>query len=164
MQADPNSAEAHSNLGNALEKMPGRLADAIAEYQAAVRFNPNSAEAHYNLGVALAKTEDRITRSDRTVRRGAAAESRLRRRRRTILGWRIRSYRGRLPDAIEHFEAALRIRPDFADAHYNLGIALSNTPGGCPMRFDEFEESLRIKPDPEVQQALDRLRVAQQRR
>ncbi len=162
-QADPNSAEAHSNLAGALEKMPGRLPEAISQYEAAVRLNPNSAELHYNLGVALAKTEDRIPEAI------AQYEEALRLKpdyaeAQNNLGVAYSFIPGRLPDAIEHFQAALRIRPDFADAHYNLGIALSNTPGRMSDAIRQFEDSLRIKPDPEVQQALDRLRIAQQRR
>ena len=41
--------------------MPGRGADAIAEYQAALRFQPNLAEAHANLGSALARTPGRLS-------------------------------------------------------------------------------------------------------
>jgi len=32
--------------------------------------------------------------------------------------------KGRLDDAIVHFRQAIQLRPDFPDAHYNLGIAL----------------------------------------
>ena len=30
----------------------------------------------------------------------------------------------RFDEAIEHFQDALRVRPDYADAHLNLGVAL----------------------------------------
>ncbi len=39
--------------------MPGRMPEAISEYQAALRSDPNLAEAHYNLGLALAKMPGR---------------------------------------------------------------------------------------------------------
>jgi tetratricopeptide (TPR) repeat protein len=32
---------------------------------------------------------------------------------------------GRLPDAIGEYEAALRANPAYAEAHYNLGLALA---------------------------------------
>jgi tetratricopeptide (TPR) repeat protein len=41
-------------LGNALAGQ-GKLADAIAAYQTAIRINPNYADAHYNLGLAFKK-------------------------------------------------------------------------------------------------------------
>jgi tetratricopeptide (TPR) repeat protein len=35
--------------------MPGKLVDAISEYQTALRFNPAFAEAYFNLGGALSQ-------------------------------------------------------------------------------------------------------------
>jgi tetratricopeptide (TPR) repeat protein len=64
---------------------------------------------------------------------------------------------GRVQEAISHFEAALRIDPNSADAHVNLGIALSGIPGRMPEATRHFEAALRIKPDPEIRQMLDRL-------
>ena len=49
----PQSAKAHYNLGNVSKELPGRLPDAIAQYEAALRIDPNYAEAHNNLGLAL---------------------------------------------------------------------------------------------------------------
>ena len=47
---DPNSAEAHYNLGVLYEEQ-GQTARAIGEYLAAVKFNPKAADAHNNLGI-----------------------------------------------------------------------------------------------------------------
>ena len=52
----PESAKAHYNLGIALAQLPGRLPDAIVEYQSALRIDPDYAEAHDNLGLALANS------------------------------------------------------------------------------------------------------------
>jgi tetratricopeptide (TPR) repeat protein len=54
---------------------------------------------------------------------------------------------GREPEAIAHFEAALRINPDMADAHYNLGTALAKVPGREPEAITHFEAALRITPE-----------------
>ena len=64
---------------------------------------------------------------------------------------------GRAPEATSQFEAALRIDPNSAEAHVNLGIALSGIPGRMPEAVRHFEAALRIKPDPEIQQMVDRL-------
>jgi tetratricopeptide (TPR) repeat protein len=48
----PGSARPHYNLARELERVPGRLPEAIAEYQAALRIEPDHAEAHNNLGNA----------------------------------------------------------------------------------------------------------------
>jgi tetratricopeptide (TPR) repeat protein len=53
---------------------------------------------------------------------------------------------GRVPEAIEHYEEALRTEPEYADAHYNLAIAWQQT-GRLREAVAHYTESLRIKPD-----------------
>ena len=52
---------------------------------------------------------------------------------------------GRMKEAIPQCVEALRLHPDYADAHHNLGVALAKTG-----RFDEgiahFQEALRLQP------------------
>ena len=52
----------------------------------------------------------------------------------------------RLDEAIRHFYQALRINPDFAGAHNNLGIALARNrqPEDAA---GHFNEALRLNPD-----------------
>ena len=52
-----------------------------------------------------------------------------------------------MPDAIAEFQAAVRLRPDYADAHNNLGNALAETPGRLPEAVAEYQAALRIEPD-----------------
>ncbi len=54
---------------------------------------------------------------------------------------------GRLPDSARHFEAALRAKPDYVDAHANLAAALLQVPGRTPEAIAHYEAALRIKPD-----------------
>ncbi|MGA2138107.1 MAG: tetratricopeptide repeat protein [Verrucomicrobiia bacterium] len=53
---------------------------------------------------------------------------------------------GRIPEAIEHLEQALRINPDYADARCNLGAALGRA-GRIPEAIAQYEQALRIEPD-----------------
>jgi tetratricopeptide (TPR) repeat protein len=69
---------------------------------------------------------------------------------------------GRLPDAIAEYQAALRIEPDFAEAHVNLANTLAQTPGRLSEAIAEYEAALRIRPDPQVRQMVDQLRARQQ--
>jgi tetratricopeptide (TPR) repeat protein len=64
----PDSAKAHYNLGQALQHVPGRLDDAIAEYRTALRIDPSDAESHTNLGNALAATPKTRSASIPTAR------------------------------------------------------------------------------------------------
>jgi tetratricopeptide (TPR) repeat protein len=53
---------------------------------------------------------------------------------------------GKIPEAIAHWERALKINPEFAEAHYNLGNAFLRG-----RRFEEaiehYRQALRIKPE-----------------
>jgi len=53
--------------------------------------------------------------------------------------------RGRIPEAIEQFEAAVKINPLYDNAHYDLGNALSQT-GRIPDAIDQYETVLRLNP------------------
>jgi Tfp pilus assembly protein PilF len=62
------------------------------------------------------------------------------------LGHYLLNVPGRTSDAIAHFQAALRVKPDYADAHNNLGAALMNN-GDSPGAIVEFESALKLKPN-----------------
>jgi len=53
---------------------------------------------------------------------------------------------GRLPEAIQLYEEALRLNPDHAEAHSNLGIALAQA-GRVREAIGQFEQALRIMPN-----------------
>jgi tetratricopeptide (TPR) repeat protein len=97
-------------MGKALAIDPARLPAAITEYQAALRLNPDSAEVHNSLGMALA----RMGRKDEAMAEYQAAlradpnfaEAHYN------LGAALAKFPGRLPEALPHMEAALRLRPD----------------------------------------------------
>src|ERR1700689_518176 len=143
---NPGSWLAHYNLGVLFAEMPGRLPDAIAEYQAALRIKPDYAEAHVNLGIALSFTPGRLP--DAVAEYQAAlqidpdyAEAHLN------LGNILSQAPGRQSEAIAEFQAALRINPDYAEAHNELGIVLAETPGRLQDAIAEYQAALRINPD-----------------
>lgn len=49
-------------------------------------------------------------------------------------------------DAIAHYEAALRLRPDYPQAHNNLGFELTRV-GRAPEAIAHIEEAIRLRPD-----------------
>jgi tetratricopeptide (TPR) repeat protein len=59
---------------------------------------------------------------------------------------------GRGPEAVPEFEAAVRLRPDNASFHNNLGLALASLPGRGLAAAAEFQAALRL--DPQYQAAL----------
>jgi tetratricopeptide (TPR) repeat protein len=53
---------------------------------------------------------------------------------------------GHLADAIPEFEKSLRLKPDYAEAHYNLAVALGKA-GRVAEAIPHYQEALRLKPD-----------------
>ena len=110
VNAYPQNARAHYNLGTAMLMARGPVLEAIAELETAASLAPDHLwEAHYNLGNLF-------------VRIGP-----------------------RLPDAIREYQATLRIKPDFAEAHANLGLAFVKS-ARLPDAVEELETALRYDP------------------
>ena len=146
----PNFAEAHNNLGNALMALK-RPHDAIVHYQRALALQGDNARVHTNLGTAWTLTnrlEPAIAHYQKALKLAGSsalqaagdpvdALDRLKALacRPAIptlpAAFRTRCHLGTLlaalhrPDeAIAHFEQALRLVPDDADAHRHLGDVL----------------------------------------
>jgi tetratricopeptide (TPR) repeat protein len=120
-EAERLAAEAHNNLGNALQGQR-KLTEAIAEFRAAIRLKPDFAEAHYHVGDALGKQgklSEAIVAFREAVRlKPDLAEAHY------GLGLALH-FQGKLPEAIAAFRDAIRVKPDNAEAHCNLGHELS---------------------------------------
>jgi tetratricopeptide (TPR) repeat protein len=141
----PANPWAHTNLGVALEKIPGRLNEAIAQYEEAIRLKPNYADAHSNLGGALERIPGRLSEAI------AQCQAALRLKpdyadAHNNLGAALEQVPGRLNDAIAQYEEALRLNPNMAEAHVNLGKAL-NVEGRTMEVISEYEAALRLYPN-----------------
>jgi protein O-mannosyl-transferase len=142
----PSNERAHYNLGCVLVTIPGRMDEAIAQYEAALRLKPDYAEAIYNLARALqtipGRLNEAIAHYEDTLRlEPGFAEAYCN------LGCALETIPGRVNEAIVHFEAALRLKPDFADAHYDLAGALVRAPGKLSEAIAQYEAALRLRPD-----------------
>ncbi len=142
----PENYFARANLGGVLLSEPGRLDDAISQYEEALRLWPDSAEMHIDLGNALSdspgRLNDAIAHYEEALRLnpnhyGAHIG----------LGNALLNVPGRINDAIRQFEEAVRLKPDIAEGHFNLGNTLSRVPGRLNDAIAQFEEALRLKPD-----------------
>ncbi len=117
---EPKRAGAHNNLANLL-KARGDVAGAIREYKLAAQHDPRFPNTWNNLAILLCD-QDRIEEAEIASRRAAelapgAAE---------IHNTASRIAHARSDDALaeKHAREALRIKPDFAEAFANLGMAL----------------------------------------
>ena len=99
--------------------------------------------AHHNLGIAL-RSPGEAGGGDRRIPRGHPAQARPRRR---PLQPRHRpGDQGKLEEAIAAYRTAIRLKPDYAEAHYNLGIALHDQ-GKLEEAIAEYRTAIRLKPD-----------------
>jgi tetratricopeptide (TPR) repeat protein len=111
----PNSAEAHANLGVALG-IQGKLDEAIAEFRTVQRLDPGHIVMWEGLGVvslALRLNRVRTGTPDQVI---AELSDRL--------GKSLR-YQGQLDDAIAAYREAIRLNPNYAEAHCDLGATLA---------------------------------------
>jgi tetratricopeptide (TPR) repeat protein len=156
---NPEDALAHLNLGSALLEIPGRVPDAMSEYQQALRIYPNYAEAHNNLGAILlqsGRATEAVEEYQAAVRLDpdyADAHSNL--------GSALSQIPSRLPEAVTELETAVRLDPENARRRAALGNVLLQMPGRLPEAILQLETAERINPDPRVRELLNRLRKSQ---
>ena len=149
IRLQPGYADAYLNIG-VIQAKQGRLADATTNFGRVLELNPAHREALRNLSLAL-------------IRQGKAVEaaSRLGELRRLKPDdpevWFLTGVLHREnPSAAESaYREAIRLRPEYAEAHNNLGILLARQ-GRLEAAIGHFRETLRIRPDnPEAQRNLD---------
>jgi len=154
LEVDPNSEDAHFNLGIALAKQ-GKVQEAIGHYTEALRIMPDYTEAHNNLGNLLAglgRFDEAIQHFETALRimpDHATAHNNL--------GSAL-ARQGRVPEAVTHFLAAVRLLPDYLEAHFNLSMAYLAQNRDTEAAA-ELKEVLRLKPDFEpARRALENIR------
>jgi tetratricopeptide (TPR) repeat protein len=141
---NPASWMAHNNLGNWLVQFPERSADAMQEYEAAIRIKSDYAEAHYNLANLLFKDDlpNAIAHYQAAVRAKpdfAAAHANL--------GTALARVPSRLPDAVTEYKAAIRLKPGLAVTHFDLANTLSQIPERFPEAVTEYRKAIELNPE-----------------
>lgn len=137
----PTSAEAHNELGNALQGL-NRREEAVASYRRALDLNPRLAAAHSNMGAAL-HSLGRVDQAVTSYRRALEIMPTLPETHNN-LGNALRSL-GQLDEAERSYLRALEIRPRYFEAHNNLGNALRRL-GRLDAAVSSFRRALEIMP------------------
>ncbi|PSB54070.1 hypothetical protein C7B67_00590 [filamentous cyanobacterium Phorm 6] len=147
LELQPNFAEVRANIGSMYFKM-GRLEEAIAHYKQAIVLSPDLAGAHWNLGKVYHKHGDieaAIACFQRTSELnpqlvGADFHFNLANRLFT---------QGKRDEAIESYEKAIAIKPDWAEAYGNIGSARSQQ-GDLDAAIVNYQKAVALKPELEV--------------
>ena len=108
-----SDAEAHFNLGNALQRI-GRFSEAEASYNQAIAIRAKYAEAHNNLGVTLQQT-GRLGEAEASYNKAIALRPDYVEAHNN-LGVTLQQM-GRLSEAEASYNQAIALKPDFAEAY-----------------------------------------------
>ncbi len=114
-----------------------------------LRAGRNAVYASFGLAVVagvLTAARNGDYRSNIILWRDTIAKSPANPRAHNNLGYFLNA-EGRTMEAIAEYQRALRINPDYIDAHNNLGSALQDLPGRMNEAIAQYQEALRLKPD-----------------
>ena len=142
LQIQPDHAEAHSDLGAALQAQ-GRLEEAAAHCRRAIELQPGFTNAYYNL--ALVRQDQGQMEEAAANYRQALALAPSFVEAHCNLGAVLQA-KGKLDEAVRHYQQALLIKPTCAEAHLNLSSACAEQ-GNVELSGCHYQEALRIKPD-----------------
>ncbi len=143
----PNYSEARNDLG-VLYLETGHWDNAIQQFRAVKDdlFYPNHEHATINLGLAyLGKTDYTAALEEFSSARAANPRNPIVR---ASIG-RVLFAQGKTEQAVQEYRKALEIAPEYASAHYHLGLALMKLSKLSAAR-DAFKEVVRIAPDTEL--------------
>lgn len=141
IRLNPQSAEAHNNLGNALQRQ-GRLDEALRSHEQALRLDPVDPDIHYDTGLTyqvagqLDVAAARYTEALRLQPLMAKAHHNL---------GLVRQQQGALDAAISHFRDAIRLAPEVGQFRESLDLAL-RAEGGNAAAHPASRDALRWAP------------------
>ena len=113
-------AAAHNVLATRYLQV-GRVADARAQLEEALRLDPRDAEAHSNLGVVL-QAQGRLAEGMQHLRTAVRLKPKDDSVRFNLGGGQLAA--GQPDAAMREFQAAIALNPENADAHFNLAVML----------------------------------------
>jgi tetratricopeptide (TPR) repeat protein len=119
-QTEPKDAGELFAHGIALEENPNTQTQAIAVYQRVLEMDPEHAAANINLGTLYYNRQDYVL-AEKHYRIAISIDARY------ALAYfdlgNVLDETGRVSEAIQAYDTALRLAPTYGDAHYNLALA-----------------------------------------
>jgi Tfp pilus assembly protein PilF len=120
VQVEPRVAAAHNLLATKYLQA-GRLADAQARFEEALRLNPRDAEVHSNLGTLL-QAQGRLNDGMQHLRTAVGLQPKN-----DVLRFNLGNgllAMSQVDAALREFQTAIALNPENADAHFNLAMIL----------------------------------------
>ena len=137
LEVNPNDTRVHSDLAFCY-LAAGRAADAIVQFETAVRLEPGSAHAHYDLGTTLLnqkKLDEAAEHFDRALRlKPEFSEAHNNR-------GAVHALQGKMDAAIASYTEALRLNASNVEARDNLAAALAAR-ASVLARRDQVDEAI----------------------
>ena len=152
---NPDAWLVHNNLGNILMESPGRQAEAMDHFGAAIRIKPDYWEAHLSLGNALLAMPGRLADATAEYQTAVNLAPDSDRAHTNLGNALLRS--GQPAAAMAQLHTALQLNPQSAEAYIDLGNALQQTSGGLQEAIAAYQAALQIDPArPEAHNNLGR--------
>lgn len=154
IEKNPNAWAAHANLGNVLLES-GKVAEAVRQYEQALRIEPFLAEPHNNLGTILVhagRLQDAIGQYEQALRVKIDYPEAQ-----NNLGLAL-MIAGRNDEAAPHLRAAVDLNPNYAEARYNLAVLLANQ-GKTDEAISQLQSAVKVDHRQQFQSKLDELIV-----
>jgi len=126
------TVEEHFQLARyAAEK--GNLDEAVRQYEKVLELDPKNARAHLNLGIVYGRQNNLIAEPPKDIV--------------DLAGYHLEQLpkKSLWKKEISEYNEALRIDPNFAEAHFNLGVAYQEK-GKLKEAIAEYEKALQIYP------------------
>lgn len=144
---DPEFAEAYANLGS-IAYQQGQLDQAIAHYEKTLKLNPNLTGVYSN----LAKVLEQQGRKEEAIAIQAHLTS-TKNKQVIQNDWityfnqgHLYTEQGNLKTAIDCYQKALQLNPNYADSYFNLGIVYRRQ-GQLNAAIEHYQKAIEIQPN-----------------
>jgi len=145
VELQPNSASAHNTLGMALAKF-AEFEAARKAFEKAIALDSWLLDARVNLALILAQSDEPIPASEQVARAVELCGKCPRASYLRFLAGRLYDKRNMVEAAIKGFEAAIRLRPDYAEAYLELSSVKAKA-GDADGALRALETAVKLAPE-----------------
>jgi tetratricopeptide (TPR) repeat protein len=146
LEKDPEQPAIVAHIADAQLKL-GKNDEALANYKKAIELDPNDPNLYTNMGVALSKL-GKTAESQEAFKKAASMSPENAAQNFYNLGVTLVNS-GNTEQAADAFKQAVAADPNYAEAYYQLGMALSGKQETIPAAIEALNEYIKIGKRPE---------------